>query len=47
MLKLHGDDLLSEFDTLAKAVVHARKLRPNAALTVYDALGKVVLNAVV
>jgi len=47
MLKLEGDNLVCEFDTLAKAVVHARKLRPKAALTVYNALGQVMLDTAV
>lgn len=44
ILKLQGDDLVCECDTLAEAVALARQLRPKAALTIYDALGRVVLS---
>jgi hypothetical protein len=47
ILKLQGEDFVREFDGLMGAITFAHDLRPRTALTVYNALGKIVLTAVV
>jgi hypothetical protein len=47
ILKLEGEEVREEFQSFVDAVACARKLRRFAALTVYDPLGRLILETTV